>query len=99
MKHLHFSPGILSGKAKLITQAKPSSTFLSVQTKFSRQHALLWLCIIGISPKEREKRSLLHKPREIKVKRTELQRPTGFCLVSISQGLPLCVGAAESPEI
>lgn len=35
VKHLHFSLSILNRKAKLILQAKPFSTFFSVQTNFS----------------------------------------------------------------
>lgn len=83
VKHLH-SLSIWNRKAKLILQAKPFSTFFSVQT-FPWQRACLWLCIIGISQRGREKRSFCTF-RKIKVKRTELWRHTGSCLVSALRG-------------
>ena len=52
---------------------------------FPWQNALLWLCIIGLSQRGREKRSFCTFSK-IKVKRTELGRHTGSCLVSALRG-------------
>ena len=73
-----------TGKRNSFYKLKPFSTFFSVQT-FPWQRACLWLCIIGISQRRREKRSFC-TVRKIKVKRTELWRHTGSCLVSALRG-------------
>lgn len=76
MKHLHFSPSTVSGKAKLFLQAKPSSTFLSVQTNSPKlSMALHHWDEPGGGTKEAFRVST---PGEMKVKRTELETHPGF---------------------
>lgn len=99
MKHLHFSLSILNGKAKLITRAKPSSTFLNVQANFSPSACTSMALRYWDKSKGVEKRAFSHQPMEIKVKRTKLGRRTGFCLVSVLGGLSFCVWAAKHPGL
>lgn len=81
-------------------QAKPSSTFLSVQTNFSWQHALLWLCIIGISQKWREKGAFSPQLWQNNVKKTERERHPVFCWASVMQEADsLCLGRWTSRNL
>lgn len=93
MKHLHFSPSTAKGKAKLIPQAKPSSTFLSVQTLPAARTSM---ALHHWDEPGRNKGGFLRKqPGEMKVKRTELGRTQD----SVFSGADsLCLGA-RGPEV